>query len=253
MDGVVGLGGEASDDVGVTSVTWTNETTGASGAAVGTTGWAVVGIGLSIGENVITVRARDAAGNTGSDVIAIAWLSQTNDPPVANAGSDRGVPLGGSIALDGSGSWDADGDVLTYRWEQLSGPRASLEGTDGAHATFVPSEPGEYVFRLTVSDGQAESSDSVIITVTDGVDTLMVIPNRVAEHLVDTVTVKGPPVLKGKRVAVYTTSGAPVGDLALDGISARGGIGFPLDAGLYILVAEAEGERFIARLVVAAP
>jgi hypothetical protein len=72
----------------------------------------------------------------------------------------------------------------------------------------------------------------------------------VAEEAVDTVMVKGPAILKGKRVAVYTTSGAPVGDLALDDSSARGGISFPLDAGLYILVAEADGERFIARLVV---
>jgi hypothetical protein len=42
-------------------------------------------------------------------------------------------------------------------------------------------------------------------------------PNSVAQELVGTVTVKGPPVLAGKRVAVWTASGAPVSGLSLDG------------------------------------
>ena len=57
------LGGTASDNVGVTQVTWVNDR-GGSGTATGTTGWSVSGIVLASGANVLTVTARDAAGNT---------------------------------------------------------------------------------------------------------------------------------------------------------------------------------------------
>jgi hypothetical protein len=253
-EGTVGLGGAASDDVGITLVTWTNAATAGSGAAGGTGTWLVTAVALAVGENIITVRAWDAAGNAGSDAIAVTRVpSQTNDAPVADAGSDRSVPLRGEVTLDGSGSSDPDGDSLTYRWRRVSGPPAILRDDDNVRTVFTPSEAGEYVFRLTVSDGSLSSSDTVILTVTDDVRTLVVLPNRVAKDLVDTVTVKGPSMLAGKKVAVYTASGAPVGDLTLDGDPARGGIAFPLDPGLYILVAEADSERFIARLVVTAP
>ncbi|MCW5980043.1 MAG: matrixin family metalloprotease [Bryobacteraceae bacterium] len=56
--------GTASDDVGVTAVTWANSS-GASGQAAGTTYWNSGAIPLLIGDNVITIRAYDAAGNSG--------------------------------------------------------------------------------------------------------------------------------------------------------------------------------------------
>ncbi len=59
------LGGTASDNVAVTQVTWTNDR-GGSGTASGTTSWSASGIVLQSG-NVLTVTARDAAGNTSTD------------------------------------------------------------------------------------------------------------------------------------------------------------------------------------------
>lgn len=56
--------GTASDNVGVTGVTWSNST-GVSGVATGTTQWATPEIPLLVGTNLITIRARDAAGNIG--------------------------------------------------------------------------------------------------------------------------------------------------------------------------------------------
>jgi hypothetical protein len=55
--------GTASDNVGVTSVTWTTNT-GGSGAAVGTTQWSAT-VALLVGSNTVTIRASDAAGNVG--------------------------------------------------------------------------------------------------------------------------------------------------------------------------------------------
>ena len=57
------LMGTASDNVGVTSVSWVNSR-GGSGIATGTTSWSVPSVGLQTGTNVITVTARDAAGIT---------------------------------------------------------------------------------------------------------------------------------------------------------------------------------------------
>jgi len=71
---MIGLGGSASDNVGVTSVTWYNAATGGSGTASGTTDWGVTSnIPLVSGSNVITVTAHDAAGNTGSDTITVTY------------------------------------------------------------------------------------------------------------------------------------------------------------------------------------
>jgi hypothetical protein len=57
--------GTASDNIGVTTVTWSSSTAGSS-ACLGTTNWKTPAIPLLIGTNVITIRATDAAGN-------VAW------------------------------------------------------------------------------------------------------------------------------------------------------------------------------------
>ena len=57
------LRGTASDNVGVVEVTWSSSN-GHSGAAQGTTQWTAGPITLYMGANTITVRARDAAGNS---------------------------------------------------------------------------------------------------------------------------------------------------------------------------------------------
>lgn len=60
------ISGTATDNVGVTAVTWMTNT-GGSGAALGTTNWSA-SIPLLTGSNAITIQASDAAGNT-------AWRS----------------------------------------------------------------------------------------------------------------------------------------------------------------------------------
>jgi hypothetical protein len=55
--------GTASDNVGVTSVTWSTNT-GQSGTASGTTSWSA-SIPLLKGSNAVTIKAYDAAGNCG--------------------------------------------------------------------------------------------------------------------------------------------------------------------------------------------
>lgn len=67
------LSGNASDNIAVSSVTWSNAATGASGIASGTTSWTIAGIALNVGDNLITVTARDAAGNSRADSITVIY------------------------------------------------------------------------------------------------------------------------------------------------------------------------------------
>lgn len=67
------LSGTASDNVGVTEVTWFTST-GASGQAQGTTSWTTAPIPLPRGYTSIVVRAFDAAGNVGWRTIMVARL-----------------------------------------------------------------------------------------------------------------------------------------------------------------------------------
>lgn len=65
----ISLSGIAADNVGVVAVRWTNAFGG--GDAVGTTTWQIANIPLLVGTNKITVRAFDAAGNSGSQLIMV--------------------------------------------------------------------------------------------------------------------------------------------------------------------------------------
>jgi len=66
----VTVSGTASDNVGVTSVQWASSR-GGSGVATGTTNWSAAAIPLQAGTNILTVTARDAAGNVGTATLTV--------------------------------------------------------------------------------------------------------------------------------------------------------------------------------------
>jgi hypothetical protein len=89
-------------------------------------------------------------------------------PPVANAGLAQTVMVGQTVTLDGSGSTDANGDLLQYRWSFVARPtgsQATLSNPTLVHPTFVVDRPGTYIVQLIVNDGKVNSApDTVTIT-----------------------------------------------------------------------------------------
>ncbi len=93
-----------------------------------------------------------------------------NQPPVAAAGNDQTVNACTPVTLDGTASSDPDSgpQPLSYSWTQTAGPTVALAGATTAAPTFgSPNVAMQEVltFQLTVSDGLAQNSDSVSVTV----------------------------------------------------------------------------------------
>ena len=88
-------------------------------------------------------------------------------PPVADAGPDQiGVPAG-PITLNGSKSYDPNGEALTFQWEQETGPAVALSAPTAAITTFTAGAGQAYTFRLTVrnTDGLTASARVRVTTV----------------------------------------------------------------------------------------
>src|SRR5207244_3656592 len=90
---------------------------------------------------------------------------------VASATAAPLVNEGSTVALDGTGSSDPDGDPLTYQWTQTDGPTVPLTNATSAQASFVAPAVkragATLIFQLTVSDGLASASTSVTVSVAD--------------------------------------------------------------------------------------
>jgi hypothetical protein len=83
-------------------------------------------------------------------------ITNFNSAPTADAGPDQQViQLGTTLLLDGSQSFDLDGDVITYAWNITSKPEGSLSTLDDStlvSPSFVADVYGDYVIGLVVTD-----------------------------------------------------------------------------------------------------
>ena len=96
---------------------------------------------------------------------------QPNNAPEANAGGDQTVSTGQRSVLDGSNSFDADGDSLSYLWRFVSRPSGSnaiLANVALPNAEFTPDVDGSYLLELTVSDGSSSDTDRVLVVSASG-------------------------------------------------------------------------------------
>jgi len=122
----------------------------------------------SAGRYCFTVEVVDGDSHHSlPDEVQVVVESPDNKAPRAEAGEGHAVHLGDQVTLDASGSWDPDGDELTYQWLQLRGNPAPLDNPAGVQASFCAAVPGIYQFQLIVSDGDVEGLPAEVwVTVT---------------------------------------------------------------------------------------
>ena len=164
------------------------------------------------------------ASSTSSALFTIGEPS-VNIPPVVDAGEDKTIQLGQTTALDGSGTYDPDGEddlLRDEQWLQLSGPPLTIEDSTEEVAYITPQEIGEYTFQLTVSDGFDSGTDSVTIRVieqtacaSDGLLALYAFGEGSGTLVVDSSGVS--PTLNLTIADGANASWMPNGGLSLDG------------------------------------
>jgi hypothetical protein len=140
---------------------------GTSGSAVtdahGQATWSYSG--TTVGTDTIVATAMIAGSSKTSNNAFKDWEVPPNQPPVADAGPDQAVEqdtLGGaSVTLDGTSSYDPDGDPLTYSWTWSGGSATGVKPT-------VSLPLGTTTITLVVNDGTVDSDpDTVVVTVQD--------------------------------------------------------------------------------------
>jgi len=147
-------GSESSDNIGITSYTWT---------FMDSTSQTLTGINPTYtfstpGTYVVTLNVTDAAGNYAADIVTITVLDVTK--PIADAGPDQTVKIGTTVAFNAGGSSDNTA-IINCEWDFGDG----ITGT-GITTTHTYTEPGTYIITLTVRDAAGNyAKDTLIVTV----------------------------------------------------------------------------------------
>jgi len=152
-----GAGSMDSDGVLLTHIWTEGPTTVARGIAPAAS--------IALGSHTITLTVTDEDGLTDVDTVQIDINPIPPGTPIADAGPDQSVAdttdSGDTqITLDGSGSSDADGTIVSWDWTEAGAPIASGE------VVAVTMAVGIHNATLTVTDNDARTrTDTVTITV----------------------------------------------------------------------------------------
>ena len=163
------LSGTASDNVGVTQVTWVNDR-GGNGVASGTTNWSVSSIPLASGTNNITVQARDAAGNLANDLLAVTMSTappaDTTLPSVSISGPTSSATYSTratSVTVSGTSSDNVG--VTQVAWTNSAGGSGVATGTASWSVT-IPMHAGTNAITITARDAAGNMAVATL-TITD--------------------------------------------------------------------------------------
>ncbi|MCB9102688.1 MAG: PKD domain-containing protein [Anaerolineales bacterium] len=117
----------------------------------------------------VTLRVTDKDGASGTDTTTVTVDSK----PTANAGGPYTRPEFVAVTFNGSGSFDPDGDTLTYSWDFGDGNFSSPSINPTVSHAYQDS--GAYIATLTVNDGRGGvDTDQVDVTITNTPPTAVV-------------------------------------------------------------------------------
>lgn len=162
----ISVSGTASDNVGVTQVSWTNDR-GGSGTASGTSNWSVSGITLQQGTNLLTITARDAAGNIGTASLAVVYTPPPTDAisPTVTITNPTTSPnyqaSANPITLSGTAS---DNVGLTQvSWTNDRGGSGVATGTSSWTAANLNLQSGFNVITVVATDMSGNIGTATLI------------------------------------------------------------------------------------------
>jgi hypothetical protein len=118
------------------------------------------------GKTVLTVTNRGKQAQLDVDVNV---NDEPNEPPIADAGTNKTVKAGSKVKLSGLKSRDPEGEALYYTWSQIRGSKVSLLDANNAEASFLAphvSESRTYRFKLRVTDKKGADSLPAFVDVT---------------------------------------------------------------------------------------
>jgi parallel beta-helix repeat protein len=158
----ISLSGSASDNVGVTQVTWSNSL-GGSGTASGTTSWSINSVTLQNGTNTITVTARDAAGNTATDTLTVSYTIPDTTPPTVSSVSPANGTTNASTssAITATFSEIMSASSINASTFTVNGVTGSIS-VNGSSATFTPSSTlaSSTSYTVTIVGGTSGVKDA---------------------------------------------------------------------------------------------
>jgi len=80
----------------------------------------------------------DGKKDSQADTVVVTLRDQEgNRRPVADAGGNQMVDELSTVTLNGSASYDPDGQPLSFRWSQIAGPAVVLSDGGAVRPSFV--------------------------------------------------------------------------------------------------------------------
>ncbi|SEA57830.1 Alpha/beta hydrolase family protein [Chitinophaga terrae (ex Kim and Jung 2007)] len=261
------LNGSASSDPDGSIATWqwTKVSGPAGGAITAATSSTTSITGLVEGTYIYELKVADDKGATATARVTVTVLKApvTGKPPVAVAGEDVVIDLPVNIAiLDGGLSYDPDGTIVGWKWNQLSGPAdANIIGGTNQVASAGGLKKGEYVFQLTVTDNDGMTGSATKrVTVKDPTDghesqdslKVSLYPNLLVGGAKARLVITNRE-LKTAQITIYNSQGVSVSVQQVpltSGVYTTDISGAPLGNGIYYVEVRGDaGYKWVGRLV----
>ena len=158
----ISLSGTASDNIGVSAVTWTSDK-GGSGTAAGTTSWSITNLSLQTGANLITVTAKDAVNNTSTDTITVTYTAAGNLAPVITSV----LKATGTVATTLSYQITATNSPTSF---SAAGLPAGLSVNTGGLISGTPTTIGTSSVTISAANASGTGSASLALSVYSACD-----------------------------------------------------------------------------------